>query len=257
MADKLFEEVSRALNEIGGAEDEIVLSKKPDYIIVDVTDGSVFEPLRNVKIAQGERADWIDTTGFDFNGSISLNGNVVTYGYYSGGAYMPTLTVKAYIVEQVTVWQEPVWNRTQADVDFALKKIKEWKENGGRTAYDLKGCLNVSDLNRIENNLKYLSEMMVQYRYSRGVSTRKWIGSDIPTESDIKRILGAVESLVQGFHKHENAPDIPSSLRTYEDLNAVEKNLYFIKMLMNIMEDCFKQSGTFQSGSKMYLPIRR
>lgn len=257
MADKLFEEVSRKLDVFFGTSDEIVLSRKPDYIIVDISDGGAFEPLRNAKILQGEGIVWDDPTDWGFVGSISLDGNVVTYGYDNGGSCVPTLTVKAYIVEQVTVWQEPVWNRTQADVDFALKKIKEWKENGGRTAYDLKGCLNVSDLNRIENNLKYLSEMMVQYRYSRGVSTRKWIGSDIPTESDIKRILGAVESLVQGFHKHENAPDIPSSLRTYEDLNAVEKNLYFIKMLMNIMEDCFKQSGTFQSGSKMYLPIRR
>ena len=97
MADRMFEEVSRSLDVIGGTGDEIILSRVPDYIIVDVTDGSVFNPLTNARIEQGEHISWEDTTGRDFNGGVTLNGNVVEYGYYSGGAYVPTLTIKAYI----------------------------------------------------------------------------------------------------------------------------------------------------------------
>lgn len=96
MADRLLEEVSRELNVIGGTGDEIILSRVPDYIIVDIKDGAI-EPLSNARISQGEYIEYSDPSGESFVGSISLHGNTVEYGYYSGGAYVPTLTVKAYI----------------------------------------------------------------------------------------------------------------------------------------------------------------
>lgn len=256
MADKLFEEVSRHLMEIGGTEDDIILSRIPDYIIVDLRDGDVTF-LENARLLQGKEIVWDDIKDGSFVGSISLHGNTVTYGYYSGGAYVPTLTVKAYYIEPGMVWQEPVYNRTQADVDFALRKIAEWKANGGETAYDLKGCLNLSDINRIENDIQFLSDELIKYGYSPNAPTKRWLSFEIPTGADIKRILNAVESIVQSFYKHEDAPDIPTSLLTYEDVNAVEKNLHFVKTLINTMERCFKQSNTFRSGSTMYLPIWR
>lgn len=256
MADKLFEEASRDLNVIGGTEETISLSRVPDYIVIDLVGGDVTF-LENARLSQGEEIVWDDITDGSFVGGITLDGNTVTCGYYSGGAYVPTLTIKAYYIEPELVWEEPVYNRTQADVDFALRKIAEWKATGGRTAYDLKGCFNLSDLNRIENNLAYLSETLTKYGYSPSLTTKKWVGNELPTEEDIKRILRGVESLVQSFYKDEDAPNIPSSLRTYEEVNAVEKNLYFIKLLMNVMENCFKESNTFQSGSTVYLPIKR
>lgn len=96
MAERLFEEVSRELNVIGGTEETITLSRVPDYIVVDLgTAGVTF--LENATILQGEDIGWDDITGGSFTGGISLEGNTVTVGYYSGGAYVPTLTVKAYI----------------------------------------------------------------------------------------------------------------------------------------------------------------
>lgn len=96
MAERLFEEVSRTLSVIGGTEETITLSRVPDYIIVDLGDGDVTF-LANATILQGEGIGWDDITGGSFTGGVSLVGNTVTVGYYSGGGRYPTLTVKAYI----------------------------------------------------------------------------------------------------------------------------------------------------------------
>ena len=154
-----------------------------------------------------------------------------------------------------------MFNRTQADVDFALQKISEWMltndSNVLKRIYDLKGCLNVSDINRIENNIKILSEILTKYGYSPNTSYRQWKKGDIPTEDDVKRIVKSVKSLVDSFVRHEEAPDVPSTMGTYESINDIEKNLYLINILINTMEQCFKCSNTFQSGSTMFLPIWR
>ena len=65
----------------------------------------------------------------------------------------------------MAVWINPVYDRTQEDVEYAKQKIAEWiaadtMENS-LVVHDLKGCLNVSDLNRIEGNIKYLAEQIV------------------------------------------------------------------------------------------------
>ena len=99
------------------------------------------------------------------------------------------------------IWREPIFDRTSADVDFALRKIAEWKQNHTHWAdvaidydkvnindgeveitedsvileydgavyvedetlilqlgavYNLKGCLNLSDITRIEDDISYL-----------------------------------------------------------------------------------------------------
>lgn len=158
-------------------------------------------------------------------------------------------------------WITPIFDRTQTDVDIAIQKITEWItatiSGYSHDVYDLKGCLNVSDINRIEENIGYLAELLNDYGYFPDVSVRTWENADIPTENDIKRIVHNVSELVESFRQHSDAPTIPSSLMRYDDVNAIEKNLYLMKKLINIMEDSFKKSGTFQSGSTMFLPIRR
>lgn len=96
MAERLFEEVSRDLNVIDGTNDTITLSRVPDYIIVNLANYE-YTFLRNTRMMQGECIVWEDITNGSFLGDISLDGNTVNFGYYSSGALVPTLTVKAYI----------------------------------------------------------------------------------------------------------------------------------------------------------------
>ena len=158
-------------------------------------------------------------------------------------------------------WSEPIYDRTQADVNYALQKIAEWLKGniaGNATSVtDLKGCLNVSDINRIESNIEYLGKQLVDHGYHTSVFTKSWRNDDLPNEGDVARILENVRGLVNSYYTHPVAPSIPNTLLNYEDVNAVEKNLFLIKELLDCMVGSYRMCGTFQSGSTTCLPTRR
>lgn len=204
------------------------------------------------------------------------------------------------------VWREPIFDRTQEDVDFAIQKIAEWivynisqaeydekvrieneelllregnaiptnntlvLQGDGRAyvdndalvvkigvVYDLKGCLNVSDINRIEENIAFLSEKMTEYSYPNRIITKRWRKEDLPNENEIQRIIGNVWSLVESFYQSSDAPPIPTTMLSYDDINSLERNIDLIKYLIDCMVNSFKKVGKCKSGSTMCLPIRR
>ena len=204
------------------------------------------------------------------------------------------------------VWREPIFDRTQADIDFAIQKIAEWIEynisvaeydekvrleneklvlnegyvltdenkvilqGDGRAivdndalivrigvVYDLKGCLNPLDINRIEGNVAYLSERFMELSYPPLVSTKQWEKGDLPNELDAMRIIDNIRSLVSAFYQPSNAPTLPESISSYDDVNAIERNIDLIKYLLDCMVNSFKKAGAFKSGSTTHLPSRR
>lgn len=205
-----------------------------------------------------------------------------------------------------SVWKEPIFDRTQVDVAFAIQKIAEWigynistaeydekvrveneklilkegyvattndtliLQGDGRAyveddalvvrigvVYDLKGCLNLIDINRIEGNIEYLSEKFLEFGYPSDVFIRKWDKDALPNEYDIQRIIDNVRALITAFYKPSNAPTLPTTISSYDDVNKIEKNIDLIKYLLDCMVGSFKQVGAFKSGSTMILPTRR
>lgn len=205
------------------------------------------------------------------------------------------------------IWREPIFDRTQEDVDFAVNKIAEWIVYNISTAeydekvrveneqlilrdgqaevvdsgalvlqgdgkayvendvliirigvvYDLKGCLNVMDINRIEENIAYLSEKLLSYYYPSSVITRRWSKDDLPTEEDIQQIISNIVSLNDSFYRPKDAPDLPSTMLSFNDINSIERNIDLIKYLIDCMVQSFRKAGTIKSGSTIFLPIRR
>lgn len=205
------------------------------------------------------------------------------------------------------VWREPIFDRTQADVDFAARKIAEWIvynissaeydekvrieneelilregqaayiENDGLVlqgdgraivendelivkigvVYDLKGCLNLLDINRIEGNIEFLSKKLMEYSYPHNLITKQWDKDTLPTDIDIQRIIENVSTLVKTFYRHSDAPVLPTAMKSYNDINALERNIDLIKYLLDCMVSSFKISGAYISGSTMSLPRRR
>lgn len=158
-------------------------------------------------------------------------------------------------------WKTPVFDRTQEDVEHAIKTIADWVNSdmsvNPLAIHDLKGCLNVSDINRIEGNIAYLAEMLNTYGYSPDVSTKSWTNSGLPNETDISRILYNIRSIVDNFYQQSEASPVPHRLQGYEDVNSAEENLLLIKELLDCMVASFKKSSTFQSGGTRLLPTRR
>ena len=122
---------------------------------------------------------------------------------------------------------------------------------------DLKGCLNLGDLNRIENNVAYLADMMERYSYAPNVHGKQWTNVDLPNQNDMSRIITNIRALIEAFYSPANPPSLPTTMLTYNDINAIEENLYLIKQLLDCMRSSFKAVGTIKSGSTMFLPIRR
>lgn len=200
------------------------------------------------------------------------------------------------------IWREPIFNRTSSDVNKAISKIAEWKENhthwadiaidyekvsinegvvkttedsvvleydGGvyvedealvmrlGVVYNLKGCLNLSDIIRIEDNISYLADRLTQYCYPVVVSSKTWVKTDLPNANDMKRIANNIRAIFSGYTTPSGAVDVPDVLLSYKDINALEYNLHLLKETLAIMENCFIQSGTYISGATNRLPIRR
>ena len=157
------------------------------------------------------------------------------------------------------IWRDPIFDRTSYDVMLAIQQIELWKKNHTPASemYDLKGCLNLSDLVRIEDNIAYLSNLLTSYRYPVSTYSKEWTIMGLPNENDMKRIVANIRSLFNGYYTPSNAEDIPEAMVSYQDVNAIEHNLFLLKEMLDAMQSVFIQSGTYKCGATSRLPIRR
>ena len=123
--------------------------------------------------------------------------------------------------------------------------------------YDLKGCLNLSDISRIEGNIAYLAERLTQNRYPIVVNTKEWSGDGLPTAQDMARIARNIRSMIDEFAKSGKSIAVPDVMLSHEDINVLEYNLYLLKQLLDAMVEGFIKSGTQKCGATTRLPIRR
>lgn len=140
-------------------------------------------------------------------------------------------------------WVSPVRDRTQSDVDFA----KEQLALGNNTA-DFKGCLNYTDLTRIENNTRYIADRLNVLKYTNTIETKSWTIQGIPDITAITRIINNVSEIMDAYYRPDDAPDLPDTLLTYTQVNDVEQILYMIKHLVDEEENAFRYCGTFNCG---------
>lgn len=148
-------------------------------------------------------------------------------------------------------WSKPIYDRTQSDVDYAKSMIDYFKKNGGVTdGKNLKGCLNVDDLNRIEFNTEYLSDLLRALYYFNNINKHsdRWYVSSVPYVNHINRIIDNVLKLQSAYFTPSSSPDLPTNLTHYEDVNSIEKCLYLLKVMIDEMTSSFKECNTFECG---------
>ena len=145
-------------------------------------------------------------------------------------------------------WETPIYDRTQADIDYALATLASWKESGKVTTSPLKGCLNVNDLNRIENNIKYLSDELASVCYFPHAVTKAWETNGLPDVTDVSRIIGNIKKIISAFYQDSSAPELPETMLRFEHINAIEENLYLLKEMLDNTIGLFRECGTFNCG---------
>lgn len=142
-------------------------------------------------------------------------------------------------------WLDPVFDRTQEDVDYAIRQLAM-----GINDVEYKGCFNKSDLNRIEQNTKYLADSLKTLYYFCNVTTADWYESSIPNAYHIARIVNNVDALMKNFIIPPEASDVPNTLLTYEQVNDIEKDLYLIMVLIHDVVNCYRECNTFECGEE-------
>ena len=95
-----------------------------------------------------------------------------------------------------------------------------------RTAQDVanktdKGYWNISDVNRIENAIKTMSDYL-----GLGLTTKTWILGDSVTLSDYNLIYNNINAIKSVWHSADDTPSIPTAnYFSYEKANDLEKIL--------------------------------
>lgn len=124
------------------------------------------------------------------------------------------------------IWIPPVTDRTQEDVEHARDLIAAGWENltaAQKSEYlaGLKGCLNVSDLSRIENNIQILIDVLELDNISH-------VGAvpEFPTDTYFSDMRSNVSAIRAAYCVHADTPTVPElPYNTWEKINAVERIL--------------------------------
>jgi len=126
------------------------------------------------------------------------------------------------------MWLSPITDRTLEDVIYAQSKVKEWIAAYSRgetpTVTDLKGCVNASDLNRVEGNLDYLNRRVI---FKGGfpdtrVMVKTWERGEVVLRSDVRRLLNNARWVADLYGLYGVVPIPLVTIEGYEDMNNLE-----------------------------------
>lgn len=144
-------------------------------------------------------------------------------------------------------WIEPIIDRTQYDVLYAMQNQSSIE--------DLKGAWNVSDVNRIINNVNYLHGLLGIHGYNSTITPQsEFVISDLPyVTSKIKVIRDNINAIVNSFYKLGNPIIRYGDIFDYNDANSLEQNLKITNDLLESLILDLKYSGNFYSGEEIIL----
>lgn len=116
-----------------------------------------------------------------------------------------------------------------------------------------KAFFNYSDMNRLETNTKYLSDLLTEIGYSLPYTiTKTWTLQDIPKFSQLEKIRKYVEEVIKIIPLNNNTIVFPSTLNkmNYVVLNNLEKAMYVLTANIKSIKTTYKYSGEIYSGEE-------
>ena len=145
-----------------------------------------------------------------------------------------------------------VYDRTAQDVETA-------RAQRGTALTPLKGCYNVSDLNRVESAVKTLAAALTSAGYPVEVTPvlkgsksedREWQEGDIVRRAQWTTYLDNVQRLRDAYYTlaETGALPAPEDKLGYVGANTIEKVLADIDLLLDGMKSIYRRAGTFSAG---------
>jgi len=126
------------------------------------------------------------------------------------------------------MWLNPIFDRTQEDVDFAIMNRNHPEP--------LKGMRGNSDLDRISNNMRYVRDYLIANGYYAPEITSRndWDETgDFARESDIQKFKNDLIGLRSAGAVWVTTPDVPDlPYLHFEKINDIEKIIYDIHIMV-------------------------
>lgn len=148
-----------------------------------------------------------------------------------------------------------ITDRTASDVAYAKSfQGKRWAdlttEQKAEYLLGLKGAYSYIDLNRVENAVKYLSDVLRIYGYPNTVNVKtNWTTSTRPYVSEIQRYIDNIAELKNKYYSSvEGTMPTTSTWLTMDGANYIEKVLTNIDELLNNMSQYFIYCGVTNCG---------
>lgn len=153
------------------------------------------------------------------------------------------------LIEMIT----PVTDRTLTDVERVkelFNKGYQYMSASERAEWlgGMKGALNKSDLERIENNIQLLSDVL-----ELDLDTCYGDIPNIPTTEYFSNLLDNVEAIRNGYAIYDTTPLTPVKMNTYTEVNAVEQILFDVYTILR--SNFYNYTGELYAGEVLGLPI--
>ena len=149
-----------------------------------------------------------------------------------------------------------IFNRTQNDIDSAIRlrqeKVQNFQElTESEIATLEKGTMTINTLNRIENKQEELKNLFNDMGYRNTPITNKvWGETDIFNVDEFQRIIDNTNVLREAFFVYRDTPNTPPVSYHYNDINALEKILYDLDVMINDVKSHYRICGTFECGEE-------
>lgn len=147
-----------------------------------------------------------------------------------------------------------IFDRTQNDVDTAIilrrEKVQKFQALSESEIATLeKGTLTINTLNRIESKQEELKNLFNDMGYwNTQITNKTWGENDIFNEDEFQRILDNTNVLRNAFFVYKDTPNTPPISYYWQDINALEKILYDLDVMINDVKSNYRECGTFESG---------
>lgn len=136
-----------------------------------------------------------------------------------------------------------VYDRTEQDVEMA-------RAQRGTTLTPLKGCYNITDMNRVEAAVKALAAELNSAGCKVEITPRTFAESDIIRRAQWAQYLSNVQTLRDAIAVRASTPELPAAdaKLDFVGANTIEKVLADLDELLGWMKYSQKYCGTFAAG---------
>ena len=148
-----------------------------------------------------------------------------------------------------------IFDRTQNDVDAAIRlraeKVQTFQElTESEIAILEKGMITVNTLNRIDDTTATIKGLINEMGYwNTPVKTSgEWASSHIFKKNHLQTLIDNINILRQAFFVYNDTPSTPPVSYHWEDINALEKILYDLDVMINDVKSNYKFCGDFECG---------